>query len=105
MGGRSAAGAPAFFLIVSVLLVPAIQAAVAKPKLKPKPKATARRVGWKRMSPNISWQWQLDDNGSISKVKVRWNRDCLVHERSSWSALSMRDAMHHKCALDGSQTA
>ena len=82
MRGCLAGGAPAFFLIVSLLLVPAIQAAVAKPnpKPKPKPKATPKRPTWKRMSRNISWQLQLDDNGSISRVKVRWNRDHSVQD-------------------------
>jgi hypothetical protein len=90
MRGRLAAVAPpAFFLIVSLLLVPTIQAAVAKPKPKPKPKATARRVGWKRMSRNIQWNWQLDDNGSISRIKVRWNRDRLVQWHSCRSAMDV----------------
>lgn len=83
---RLAASAPAFCLIVLLLIVPSIQAAVAKPKPKPKPKAAPRRLTWKRLARNVQWQWQLDDNGSISKVRVRWNLDRLVHRHSCCSA-------------------
>lgn len=59
-GGRGAA-AVLTLLLVAHLVVPIAKAAV--PKAKPK-------VTWKKLSRNVQWQWQLDDNGVISKIKV-----------------------------------